>query len=309
MTFFEFTYKVLKESKIPLTYKDIWDFGVKKGWDKKLNSTGKTPWQNIGALLYTNVNKENPSFKICSKSPTTFQLIEYELKDNFDYEIKETKTNIKERDLHQFLTNFLAGDSRFLLHTKTIFHEISNKTKKGQDKWLYPDMVGVYFPKISSFQKETLELFKNINKPSYKIYSFELKVDINNANLKEYYFQAVSNSSWANEGYLVIFNDIDDEDVISELVRLNVNFGIGVITINIQTQESKVILQAREKELDIKTIDLLVKKNKNYKDFIKAINENISLLNSNYDYRINISEFDKVLEEDDFNEYIQKLLK
>lgn len=41
-------------------------------------------------------------------------------------------------------------------------------------------------------------------------------------------FQAVSNSSWANEGYLVVLQEIDSE-VLSELRRLNQSFGIGVI--------------------------------------------------------------------------------
>lgn len=35
---------------------------------------------------------------------------------------------------------------------------------------------------------------------------------MNFTNLREYYFQAVSNSSWANEGYIVAL-DIDDADI------------------------------------------------------------------------------------------------
>jgi hypothetical protein len=38
-----------------------------------------------------------------------------------------------------------------------------------------------------------------------------MKKNLNFTNLREYYFQAVSNSSWANEGYIVAL-DIDEDE-------------------------------------------------------------------------------------------------
>lgn len=48
-----------------------------------------------------------------------------------------------------------------------------------------------------------------------QFFSFELKLKIDKSNLTECYFQAVSNSSWANFGYLVV-GDLDkDKNFIS----------------------------------------------------------------------------------------------
>ena len=48
----EFALKVLNDSKKAMTDKEIWDYGVEKGWDKELkNNEGKTPWQSIYSIL------------------------------------------------------------------------------------------------------------------------------------------------------------------------------------------------------------------------------------------------------------------
>ncbi|MCW1533883.1 HrgA protein, partial [Campylobacter jejuni] len=89
---------------------------------------------------------------------------------------------------------------------------------------------------------------------------------LNFSNLKECYFQAVSNSSWANEGYLVVLQEIDSE-VLSELRRLNQSFGIGVIKLK-DISNSQILISAKEKELDIQTLNMLINKNPNFKEFI-----------------------------------------
>lgn len=53
-----------------------------------------------------------------------------------------------------------------------------------------------------------------------RIYSFELKKILNRGNYRESFFQAVSNSSWAHEGYLVCANLKEDEDLLSELMNI-----------------------------------------------------------------------------------------
>jgi hypothetical protein len=59
-----------------------------------------------------------------------------------------------------------------------------------------------------------------------QFYSFELKLKIDKSNITECYFQAVSNSSWANFGYLVV-SDLDtDSFFLSNLARLNNGYGI-----------------------------------------------------------------------------------
>jgi len=43
MTFLELAERVLREEKRPLTANEIWTLATEKGYDKQLNSEGKTP--------------------------------------------------------------------------------------------------------------------------------------------------------------------------------------------------------------------------------------------------------------------------
>jgi len=54
MTFIELAEKVLSEEKKALTASEIWQIATTKGYDKKLNSEGKTPWATLGAQIYVN---------------------------------------------------------------------------------------------------------------------------------------------------------------------------------------------------------------------------------------------------------------
>ncbi len=198
------------------------------------------------------------------------------------------------------LVKFLYENLDFNLNCKTIYHEQSKKGKGGEDKWNYPDIVGVYFP-YDDYEKETITLLENIKQNSYKLFSFELKIALNFSNLKECYFQAVSNSSWANEGYLVVLQEIDSE-VLSELRRLNQSFGIGVIKLEKDISNSQILLSAKEKELDIQTLNMLINKNPNFKEFIDDINKQIKVgkeakIQANFDEIKSDEEMEKYLKE------------
>lgn len=164
--------------------------------------------------------------------------------------------------------------------------------------------MGVKFP--FTRQPETVSLLSNINQGEYKIYSFELKKSIDYSHLKEYYFQAVSNSSWANEGYLVVFEHIDKE-VLNDLRRLNASFGIGVIQIKLDTfgvSDTEVVLPAMQRNLDIETLDMLVFDNPNFKEFVQDINETIRAKQQRLAYTK--AKFDEVLENDELKKHIEK---
>lgn len=185
--------------------------------------------------------------------------------------IETTSTETyKERSLHKLLSNYLLDQG---ILSKTIFHEVSKKDSA--KKWVHPDMVGVQF---NDFQEPTTRSFlKAANTKEYiYLYSYELKRIIENDHqLKEYFFQALSNSSWANYGYLVAFEI--SEDVMEEMERLNRSFGIGVILLSPYTDQTKVLFQARKNELDYYTIDKLCRLNDNFKAFI---NKTTNVLNA-----------------------------
>ncbi|EAI1425517.1 HrgA protein [Campylobacter jejuni] len=302
LTYKELIIEVLKQTKKPLNVSEIWQKALEKGLDKKLSSIGQTPTQTIWNRLLT----DKINFLKTSIKPTTFWLKEREnelLKLDNKNEItneKQEKNKFHERDLHPLLVKFLYENLDFNLNCKTIYHEQSKKGKGGEDKWNYPDIVGVYFP-YDDYEKETITLLENIKQSSYKLFSFELKIALNFSNLKECYFQAVSNSSWANEGYLVVLQEIDSE-VLSELRRLNQSFGIGVIKLEKDISNSQILISAKEKELDIQTLNMLINKNPNFKEFIDDINKQIKVgkeakIQANFDEIKSDEEMEKYLKE------------
>lgn len=172
------------------------------------------------------------------------------------------KGQYKERSLHKLLATYLS--KRNIL-SKTIFHESSNRVDQAQ-KWVHPDMVGVEF---NEFQEPTTRsLLKAAETKEYMdLYSYELKRSIDNDHLlKEYFFQALSNSNWANYGYLVAFEI--NEDLMEEMERLNRSFGIGVIKLSPYQDDTRILFPARKNELDYYTIDKLCRINQDFKDFI-----------------------------------------
>lgn len=78
-----------------------------------------------------------------------------------------------------------------------------------------------------------------------------IKKEITFSNLRESYFQAISNSSWANEGYLVTAKLLNDEEFHSELRRLTSAFGIGIIKLDIEDPDASEILYPAIYKTDI----------------------------------------------------------
>jgi len=177
---------------------------------------------------------------------------------------KPTKTKTyEERDLHKLLSSYLKNTDTY---SKTIFHEQSNG-KDNNQIWTHPDMVGIKFLNLQT--KASQNFLKSINRvDTFKMSSYELKKEINSdSELKKAFFQAVSNSSWANYGYLVAFEFSDSLN--EEMARLNQSFGIGIIELNANPYQSKILFPATYRDLDFKTIDKLCKMNNEFNKFIE----------------------------------------
>ena len=76
----------------------------------------------------------------------------------------------------------------------------------------------------------------------------------------------MSNSSWANYGYLVAFEI--SKNLMSEMERLNQSFGIGIIELKANPYESEILFISKYKDLDFKTIDKLCEINPDFEKFI-----------------------------------------
>ncbi len=306
-----------------MSVKEIFEKACEMGLDKECNG-GKILPHSLGSTLSQDkkqfyvINREENPFRYWLKSrerefppqETPDSKEEDDEQSECSGTAKKQKNSFHERVLHPLLVKFLDKDPNFKLLCKTIRHEECKKGKEGERKWNYPDIVGVYFPynKYPPFDKydgETLKFLHHTGQKRHKLFSFELKKELSLSNLKESYFQAVSNSTWANEGYLVVFGIKDKykNKVLDELKRLNQNFGIGVIKLESEISNSKILLPAKEREIDIPTLNMLIEQSpKDFEPFMENINKQIE---KGLDTPIQMEGFDKALDD----EAIQKHIK
>lgn len=275
MTIKEAILKSLEDISRLTSYLDIYNNILKHGYYNF--GPAKTPAATVSALLgdfirngdsrVKRIKQENGSFLYyLTKNEHTINTTEpiSSLVDSERETItKKKKDSYEERDLHKLLASYLKSTNTF---SKTIYHEQSNG-KDSNQIWTHPDMVGIKFLTLQT--KASQNLLKSINRlDTFKMSSYELKKEINNdGDLKRAFFQAVSNSSWANFGYLVAF-DIST-NLQDEMARLSQSFGIGIIELNANPYQSKILFPATYRELDFKTIDKLCAMNSAFSNFIE----------------------------------------
>jgi hypothetical protein len=313
-SFLDLAFDVLKAASSPLTYQEVWQIGKEKGLTDKIKTTGKTPWQSLGAQLYVEVrDNEDSRFIKVGKRPARFFLKERagELPQDAVAKIekeeakkKEKKTDYYERDLHPLLTYFAYANPTFnrgrSIFTKTILHEKSQRS--GYNEWIHPDMVGFYLP-LDDWRPDVIEFNRLSDNNSLRLFSFEMKKTLTKANYREAYFQAVSNSSWAHEGYLVAAEILQDDEFLAELERLASSFGIGIIHLDPADIDSSTILYpARGRDtLDWETINKLCEQNSDFEKFLQDVKIDFE------SKRIHRAEFDEVVK--DIRKYIRDKLK
>ena len=297
MTLKEAVLRSLEELNKPSIYMDIYNHIDENKYFDFGNS--KTPFLSVSGVLTDFIQKNDTRVKRIKSEGRTYSYYLTKNEQNIGIEIlsgdietqiaKQTKINksktYDERDLHKLLSSYLKNTDTY---SKTIFHEQSNG-KDNNQIWTHPDMVGIKFLNLQS--KISQNFLKSINRvDTFKLSSYELKREINSdSELKKAFFQAVSNSSWANYGYLAAFEFSDSLN--EEMARLNQAFGIGIIELNANPYQSKVLYPSVFRDLDFKTIDKLCKMNK---EFERLIEQTEKLMTASEKY---ISGAEKELEE------------
>ncbi|WP_033765551.1 COG2958 family protein [Helicobacter pylori] len=246
---------------------------------KMFDCGGKTPHQSVSAYIYEALNKgeEVPFLKVQEKpilialKSATNEPVMKEPDLNAEKPSAPSAKIVHERDLHPFLTYMAFDNENLKCYTKTIFHEESSKSPKGMDRWLYPDMVGVRFLHAELSNENLIAFSKKFDTLPIKLVSFELKKEISVTNCREYYFQAISNSS--NEGYLVGRHiDTHNPQLMDLLKRLHASFGIGVIDLRTDEDKSVILLNAKYKEkIDYTMAQELSDKNPKFSGFLKSV--------------------------------------
>ncbi|MCQ2630172.1 COG2958 family protein [Helicobacter pylori] len=267
--------------KVTLVYDKAKELFSEGKIENMFDCGGNTPHQSVSAFIYTALNKgEELPFKKVQENPTLIALksAANELGLNAQKPsapiVKIVHNKIMhERDLHPFLTYMAINNENLKCYTKTIFHEESSKSIKGMDRWLYPDMVGVRFLHAELSNENLIAFSKKFDTLPVKLVSFELKKEISVNNCRECYFQAISNSSWANEGYLVGRHiDTHNPQLMDLLKRLHASFGIGVIDLRTDEDKSAILLNAKYKEKIDYTVALeLSEKNPKFSGFLKSV--------------------------------------
>lgn len=273
MTIKEAILKSLEDLNKTTNYSEVYKHIVEKGYyDFK---TGKTPMATISGALGNFIRKGdtrvkrikdangNYSYYLTKNEQTIGINAITAVAEQTSAKPKEKRQTYNERDLHKLLSSYLKNAD---IYSKTVYHEQSKSSIDNNQIWTHPDMIGIRFLKLQSPASQSF--LKAINREdTFKLYSYEIKKEINSdTELKKSFFQSVSNSSWANFGYLVAF-EISDS-LWEEMERLNQSFGIGIIELNANPYESKVLFQAKLRELDFKTIDKLCKINHEFEKFI-----------------------------------------
>jgi hypothetical protein len=280
-TFLDLAQRVLGEEKRPLSVEEIWHIAEAKGYASQLRATGKTPMATLGARLYVDMRDNKDSiFVKAGARPRRFYLRGLATENELELLVKSTESkppttpqpSFLERDLHPFL----VYHARYALKAlcKTINHSKGSKKEFGE--WVHPDIVGCYFP-LGEWKPELLEFGSTIGSIPVKLFSFELKRTLNFGNLRESFFQTVSNSSWANEGYLVAADISREDEFLTEMQRLCSSFGIGLIALDLQDPDAaEVLYPAKYREyLDWDTMDKLTM-NSDFREFLVRIKKDIA---------------------------------
>lgn len=191
-----------------------------------------------------------------------------------------------EQELYPILVQYLQSEG---IYSKRIDERKSSNTRgTNGNQWLFPDLVGME-DLSNDWDNEIRECVKENGDRRARLWSFEVKRSLNSSTVRASWFQAVSNSSWANFGYLVT-TEVFGENTMKELRMLSAAHGIGLIKLDVENPgESEILIPARERaEIDWDACNRLAKENSDFKLFIKLIRKFLQTGDSHS------SEWDKV---------------
>lgn len=180
------------------------------------------------------------------------------------------KADLSEFELYPVLIDYLRSEHQ--LNCMRIDEKRSKNSRgNGGNQWLHPDIVAME-ALAQDWHKHVKTCVHAGGGQSVRLWSFEVKKELTMGNVRKGFFQAVSNSSWANEAYLVA-TDIADSKVEHELRMLSALHGIGVILLNTENpSESELLLPALKRpQIDWQSVNRIVEENQDFSDFIDLV--------------------------------------
>lgn len=185
---------------------------------------------------------------------------------------EKVERSLFERDLYPVLISFISsevGAAAFRINESSA----SNRRGPGGNKWLYPDIVAIE-ALTSEMNKEVVGALQHSGERRARLWSFEVKKLLNRSNVREAYFQAVSNSSWASFGYLVA-SEMEGADTLREIQMLYSVHGIGLIELDASSPTESVLrIPARERlSIEWSMCSRLADENKDFSSFMKRLRQ------------------------------------
>ncbi len=255
--------------------------------NKQTRSTATViPLNNDAALLQQiiaeigaqrpRLQQKEPAIKTTEGRPRKY----YYSEESAQTEIEQAETStspfldqpvpLKEKDLYPILSAFLRSELN--LYSKRIDEKrASNSRGPNGNKWLFPDIVAME-DLSEDWHREIKDCVREYADKKTKLWSFEVKLLVNRSNVREVFFQTVSNSAWANFGYLVA-SELEGADTLKELRMLSSLHGIGFMRLDTENPtESVIMLPAKERpEVDWDTANRLATENADFLDTIKSV--------------------------------------
>jgi len=186
--------------------------------------------------------------------------------------LEVSMTGQRESDLYPVFCEYLWNEFSLLSLRIDEKRSVNNRGQNG-NRWLFPDIVALE-DLSRGWDRDVADTVKEMAETKTRLWSFELKLHINASNVRETFFQAVSNSSWADQGYLVA-TEIQGGQTLNELRILSSLHGIGLIRFDpINPAESQILLPAADRNaIDWGTVNRLVEQNSDFRKFVKLVRQ------------------------------------
>lgn len=185
----------------------------------------------------------------------------------------KAKPAVTEHDLYPLLCHYLHAE--FGLYPKRVDEKrASNKRGPNGNRWLFPDLAAME-DLGREWHADIRNCVREYGDARCRLWSFEVKLKLNRSNVREAWFQTVSNSSWSNYGFLVAA-EVEDADTMKELRLLAAAHGIGLIVLDTEdpTEGSEIRIPARERpDVDWDACNRLAEENGDFRDFIRSVRQ------------------------------------
>lgn len=177
-----------------------------------------------------------------------------------------------EHSLYPLLASYVSSELN--VFTRRIDERRARNSRgRGGNMWLFPDLVGLedlsarWHPEVRNCAREGSER-------RTRLWSFEVKLLINSSNVRQTFYQAVSNSSWANLAYLVA-EAISGAETMKELRVLSGLHGVGVIHLDRDNPaESEILIPATERiDVDWDTANRIAEENSDFVEFVRLVRQ------------------------------------